>query len=205
VPWAAIYSQWDYDGARRWDAPPDSNTAGAKHAFWELAGSNHGWEWQYLYGDANAEDLTAAGFWDPATCAWSCGPNNPEVPLYMSEKALFVQLKRWIETGQAPTPAPRIPHDPVVPGGSPGFDDKAIYDGLGNAMGGIRYPMVAAPVASFGEGKYTLSGDCPESSPSTKPGWRRCTRPGGTTCSNTTPRPTSSSVRGSSSKMTLRS
>lgn len=165
VPWAAIYSQWEYDGARRWDAPPDSNTADAKHAFWELAGSNHGWEWQYLYGDANAEDLIAAGFWDPATYAWSCGPNNPEVPLYMSEKALFVQLKRWIQTGKAPTQAPRILHEPVVPGDTPRFDDKTIYDGLNNAMGGIRYPMVEAPVASFGEGKYALSGDCPEIEP----------------------------------------
>ena len=160
APWAAINSQWDYDGARRWDAPVDSNTPGAKHAFWELAGSHHGWEWQYLYGDANAEDLLAAGFWDPATYAWSCGPNNPEVPLYMSEKALFKQLQRWIETGKAPSRAPRILHSAVDPGD--GFDDKTIYDGLGNAMGGIRYPMVAAPVAAFGVGQYALTGDCPE-------------------------------------------
>ena len=160
VPWAGINSQWDYDGARRWNAPQDRNTASAKRVFWELAGSHHGWEWQYLYGDANAEDLIAAGFWDPATYAWSCGPNNPEVPLYMSEKALFVQLKRWIETGQSPTRGPRILHEPVDPGD--GFDDKTIYDGLDNAMGGIRYPMVEAPVASFGVGQYALSGDCPE-------------------------------------------
>jgi hypothetical protein len=163
VPWAGINSQWDYDGARRWNAPPDRNTTNSKHAFWELAGSHHGWEWQYLYGDANAEDLIAAGFWDPATYAWSCGRNNPEVPLYMSEKALFVQLKRWIETGQAPTVAPRILHKRVDPGD--GFDDKTIYDGLGNAKGGIRYPMVEAPVASFGIGQYALSGNCPEIAP----------------------------------------
>ena len=29
-------------------------------------------------------------------------------------------------------------------------------------MGGIRYPMVAAPVAAFGVGQYALTGDCPE-------------------------------------------
>jgi hypothetical protein len=33
---------------------------------------------------------------------------------------------------------------------------------LGNALGGIRYPMVAAPVASFGVGHFFLTGDCPE-------------------------------------------
>jgi len=165
IPWAGINSQWDYPGARHWDTPRDRNTAKAKQAFWELAGSNHGWEWQYLYGDANAEDLIAAGFWDPATYDWSCGPNNPEVPLYMSEKALFVQLKRWIQTGKSPTHAPRILHKPVVPDIGTAFEDKTIYDGLGNGMGGIRYPMVAAPVASFGVGQYALSGSCPEIAP----------------------------------------
>jgi hypothetical protein len=159
-PWIGVNSQWDYDGSRRWDAPPDSNSAESKHVFWELAGSNHGWEWQYLYGDANAEDLIAAGFWDPATYDWSCGPNNPEVPFYMSEKAAFKQLQRWIQTGKAPSSAPRILHGPITPGD--GFDDKTIYDALGNAMGGIRYPMVEVPVASFGVGQYTLSGTCPE-------------------------------------------
>jgi hypothetical protein len=160
VPWVGINSQWDYPGARRWDTPTDSNTASSKHAFWELAGSNHGWEWQYLYGDANAADLIAAGFWDPATYDWSCGANNPEVPLHMSEKALFVQLKRWIESGRAPTQAPRILHSPITPGN--GFDDKTTYDGLHNAMGGIRFPMMQVPVASFGVGQYALTGDCPE-------------------------------------------
>jgi len=45
------------------------------------------WEWQYLYGDACAADLLAAGFWDPATYDWHTTVDNPEVPLYMVEKA----------------------------------------------------------------------------------------------------------------------
>ena len=160
VPWAGINSQADYGGATGWDAPADTNTAGKKHAFWELAGSNHGWEWQYLYGDASAEDRVAAGFEDPIFKAWSCGPNNPEVPLYMSEKALFEQLQRWIETGEPPSRAPRIQHSALDP--SDEFADRTTYDGLGNALGGIRYPMVAAPVASFGVGHFFLTGGCPE-------------------------------------------
>jgi hypothetical protein len=67
VPWIGINSGWDYPGVRGWTAPPDSNTPGNKARFWELAGSNHGWEWQYLYGDANKTDLLKAGFYDPAT------------------------------------------------------------------------------------------------------------------------------------------
>ena len=154
VPWLGINSQWDYPGVRGWTAPADSNTFSSKRRFWELAGSNHGWEWQYLYGDANAADLIKAGFWDPATYAWSCTPNNPEVPLYMSEKAAYKQLKRWARGGQAPSRAPRILTGPSE------TIDTTLYDGLGNAMGGIRYPMLEAPVAKYGPGQYALSGDC---------------------------------------------
>jgi hypothetical protein len=154
VPWLGINSQWDYPGVRGWTAPADSDTFSTKRRFWELAGSNHGWEWQYLYGDATAEDLIKAGFWDPATYAWSCTPNNPEVPFYMAEKAAYAQLKRWARGGKAPSRAPRIltgPSDTI---------DTTLYDGLGNAMGGIRFPMLEAPVARYGPGEYALSGDC---------------------------------------------
>ncbi|MFN8196115.1 MAG: alpha/beta hydrolase domain-containing protein [Nocardioidaceae bacterium] len=154
VPWIGINSGWDYPGVRGWTAPPDSNTRTNKVRFWELAGSNHGWEWQYLYGDANATDLLKAGFWDPATYDWSCGPNNPEVPFWMAEKAAYEQLKRWAAGGPPPARAPRIlTHDT-------GTIDTTLYDGLGNAQGGIRFPMVEVPVASFGPGQYALTGDC---------------------------------------------
>ena len=156
VPWLGINSQWDYPGVRGWTAPADSDTFSNKRRFWEVAGSHHGWEWQYLYGDARAEDLIKAGFWDPATYAWSCTPNNPEVPLYMTEKAGYEQLKRWARGGEAPSRAPRILTGPSE------TDDTTLYDGLGNAMGGIRYPMLEAPVARYGEGLYALTGDCTE-------------------------------------------
>lgn len=154
IPWIGINSQWDYPGVRNWTTPADANTATHKARFWELAGSNHGWEWQYLYGDANAEDLIKSGFDDPATYAWSCGVNNPEVPFYMAEKAAYEALKKWISTGKAPARAPRILT------WASGVTDRTLYDPLNNGMGGIRYPMVAVPVASFGAGQYTLSGDC---------------------------------------------
>lgn len=156
VPWMGINSQWDYPGVRGWTAPPDANTARQKVRFWELAGANHGWEWQYLYGDANAEDLLTAGFWDPATYDWTCGPNNPEVPFYLAEKAAYEALKRWAAGGAPPPRAPRIltgPSDTI---------DTTLYDGLGNGMGGLRFPMVEVPVATFGPGQYALTDGCPE-------------------------------------------
>jgi hypothetical protein len=154
VPWIGINSGWDYPGVRGWTAPADSNTADNKVRFWEIAGSNHGWEWQYLYGDASKDDLLKAGFGDPASYDWSCGDNNPEVPFYMAEKAAYEALKKWANGGAAPPRAPRIlTHASTT-------IDTTLYDGLGNAMGGIRFPMVEAPVASFGPGQYALTGDC---------------------------------------------
>jgi hypothetical protein len=122
--------------------------------FWQLASSNHGWEWQYLYGDADKEDLLKAGFYDPATYDWSCGANNAEVPFYMAEKAAYEELKTWAAGGKAPARAPRILTHAT------GTTDTTLYDGLGNAMGGLRLPMVQVPVAKFGAGQYALSGDC---------------------------------------------
>lgn len=156
VPLMMLQSQWDYWPIRGYERKPDSNTKTDMSRTWELAGAHHGWEWQYLYGDANAADLIKAGFWDPASYAWSCGPNNPEVPLYMAEKAAYAHLDRWAQTNGriAPPTAEPIRND----GGE-------VFDQYGNVEGGLRLPMLQAPVASYGVGKYALSGDCPEIQP----------------------------------------
>lgn len=159
VPFAAINSQWDYSAARGFPAPESFNTRDHKAVFWELAGCNHGWEWQYLYGDACAADLLKAGFWDPATYNWSTTPNNPEVPLYMAEKALYRDLLQWIKAPRKAPPVPKtiesVPNDPSVGFGI--YRDAAVYDEYGNAKGGLRFPMITVPVASYGEGRYVLT------------------------------------------------
>jgi hypothetical protein len=158
VPFAAINSQWDYSAARGFPLPDSFNTKGHKAVFWDLAGCNHGWEWQYLYGDACAADLLKAGFWDPATYDWKTTPNNPEVPLYMAEKALYRDLLHWIKSRIAP-PVPNhiesVANDPAVGFGE--YRDAAVYDARGTAKGGLRFPMISVPVASYGEGRYTLT------------------------------------------------
>jgi hypothetical protein len=154
APWLGINSGWDYPGVREWTTPPDTDTPTSRKAFWELAGSNHGWEWQYDYGDAAKKDLLKAGFYDPATYAWSCTPNNPEVPFQMAEKAAYEHLQRWAAGGAAPPWAPRIKTRETKK------VDTTSYDRFGNARGGLRFPMVDVPIASFGPGQYALSGDC---------------------------------------------
>ena len=159
VPFAAVNSQWDYSAARGFESPKSYNTRKHKAVFWELAGSNHGWAWQYLYGDACAADLLKAGFWDPATYNWSTTPNNPEVPLFMAEKALYRDLLKWIKAPRKAPPVPRtiesVPNDPSIGYGE--YRDAAVYDEYGNAKGGLRFPMIKVPVASYGEGRYILT------------------------------------------------
>jgi hypothetical protein len=74
--------------------------------------------------------------------------------------------------------------------------------GLGNAMGGIRYPMGQEPIASFGVGKSVFSGDCPEIVPFAQATLQAITRRGRATCSSTTPRRTCRTSRDSSSRRT---
>jgi Alpha/beta hydrolase domain len=166
VPWMEINSQWDYPAARGYGPYRNSNSAHNKARFWELAGANHGWAWQYKYGDASEADLAKAGFDVPSSYDWQCTVNNPEVPLYMAEKAAYEALDTWVRNGTAPSIAPPIVTKPIDPSIAQGtFRDAPYYDAFGNAMGGLRLPMVAVPVASFGPGQYALSGSCPQIAP----------------------------------------
>ncbi len=116
IPWLSINSQWDYAAARGFAQPKNYNTKTHKARFWDLAGCNHGWEWQYLYGDACAADLIKMGFWDPASYAWHTTPNNPEVPLYMAEKAGFEALRQvgqWRRRAADPAAHPEQAERPV--------------------------------------------------------------------------------------------
>lgn len=153
VPLAMINSQWDFFPARGGRRKPDANTRTDKSVTWELAGAHHGWRWQYLYSDADHDDLAKAGLVSAEWTAWNCTPERPEVPLYMAEKALYEHLVRWVEHGVAPPAAEPIRLT---------ADGRVAYDDYGTALGGLRLPMIAVPVASYGEGLAVLSPDCAE-------------------------------------------
>jgi hypothetical protein len=156
VPLVMINSQWDFFGnaasAFGYAPPkPDSNTRTDKTRQWELASSNHGWTWQYQYGDINATDLAQAGF--PPSAIWFCPADRPEVPLYMAEKALYEGLIDWTEHGRPPPSAPRITLD---------ANNQVVYDQYQNAQGGLRLPMAVAPIDSYGVGRFFLTAGCPQ-------------------------------------------
>src|SRR5206468_477626 len=103
----------------------DSAGAEDKFALWEVAGACHGWAWQYDYGDASAADLAKAGF---GREQFACGPLQPEINLYMVEKAAYALLDRWVTEGTPPPSAPYIETK----------DGEPVRDEHGNVRGGLR-------------------------------------------------------------------
>jgi len=158
APLMLINSQWDFFPYRKHHAKPDGDSDTDRSRTWELAGSNHGWRWQYLYGDADHKDLAKGDLLGGSEwVAWSCPADRPEVPLYMAEKAMYEHLIDWVEHGTTPPKAEPI----ALKSGT--FDVD--YDADGTAKGGLRLPMVAVPINSYGEGRPTLSDGCTELAP----------------------------------------
>lgn len=67
----------------------------------------------------------------------------------MAEKAMYLHLDRWVRTGEAPPHAP----DPLVENG------EYVRDADGNTLGGLRFPELQAPVATY-TGVIVPSLDC---------------------------------------------
>jgi len=66
-------------------------------------------------------------------------PPLSDVPGHFVQEALYDAMKRWIEQGIAPPHAPRLQHEGTPP--------QIVRDRYGIAVGGIRLPQVAVPVA----------------------------------------------------------
>jgi hypothetical protein len=95
---------------------------------WEMAGTSHAD--RYTVGAAMADMI-------PSPKPINAGPAH-----YLLASALR-HLTRWVADGDPPAMAPRIEID---------ADGSVVRDGHGNALGGIRTPLVDVPTA-------TLSGD----------------------------------------------
>lgn len=157
VPLMVVHSEWDFPLSRGSpnDYPPpkrkpNANTEADKFMMWELAGASHGWTWQYNFSDAAREDVSAAGF---ETHDFVCAQNQPEINLYMVVKAAYVLLDRWVSTGISPPSAEYIQMDvPVNP-------QQPLRDEHGNAVGGLRMPEIAVPIARY-KGVYAPDPDC---------------------------------------------
>lgn len=157
VPLMVVHSEWDFP-LSKWppynfpasNRRPNANSATDKFMMWELAGASHGWTWQYDFSDAAREDVTAAGF---ESYDFVCAGNQPEIQLYMVEKAAYELLDRWALTGAAPPSAAHLQTE------GPADDPRISLDEYGNALGGLRLPEMSVPIARY-HGVYAPAPDC---------------------------------------------
>jgi len=114
------------------------------HAFlrtWQVAGAAHG-------GRDLIEPLDALLTRDSPERVFpdSCQrPKLSDVPIHYVLDAGFDAMKRWIERG---TPPPTSAAITLVPPGAPPESLHIARDTYGNALGGIRLPHVAVPIAT---------------------------------------------------------
>ncbi|MCU1602249.1 MAG: hypothetical protein JWO22_2958 [Frankiales bacterium] len=150
-PVLRVLSEDEVDGS---SASPDART----YRQWEVAGSAHGNKDDFTYIGAQERRDLGVDLVDPLA-----GDNGPfgtssclinRFPADQSYDGALAALLRWIRTGTAPAPQPRI----RVTGGA------IVRDRDGNALGGIRYPAMAVPRAA-----YNRTGDCVQLDGRTEP------------------------------------
>jgi hypothetical protein len=118
---------------------------------WETAGTAHDDTYGLLYsrndtGDGTADTSAFASMLnppkDPIPGIVDCeAPINAGSHTYELRAAVH-QVNAWITTGHAPPQSPRLEMNPSNP-------HAFLHDANGNALGGIRSPQVAAPVAKL--------------------------------------------------------
>lgn len=144
-----LNSQSEHNGT---GSPPDSGL----FRLWEVAGPAHTTNEYHEYvfstyaysqsnGAVNPYDAEHAGAWGyqgfgntPAPSYGRCLTYNYYTVSYAWSAAL-VALDDWVRSGTAPAPMPRVER----------VDGTLQYDEHGNLAGGIRSPLLAAPIASY--------------------------------------------------------
>ncbi|MCU1343835.1 MAG: putative signal peptide-containing protein [Acidimicrobiia bacterium] len=123
---------------------PDSAT----FRLWEYAGLNHSGG---LPGAARISAYEQREFGAPLALPACTQAISPLDAINMTTAASLTALDKWIRTGQPPASLPRIEVT-----GTPAAPKR---DSLGMAIGGIRIPPVAAPIAVYGAPNTGKPGD----------------------------------------------
>lgn len=133
----------------------DSDAAIGKFRHYEVAGTAHVFSnWEFANSATPPTDppiAVASG--QPHIDAKACMARFPQgheandLPLSLITMQAFSNLYAWVEHGTAPPRAPRLEIDE---------HGQARLDEAGNAVGGVRLPQMAVPVAAYGVG----AGDC---------------------------------------------
>ena len=121
------------------DAPshfPARTPDGPRYRLWEMAGTAHQNAWADAYFGAEIKrDLGGSGL-------GGCDRPVNDLPTQHVADAAIHALNIWVKDGKAPPTAP-----PIAISGSPAAIER---DAAGNALGGLRLPGLAVPVARYG-------------------------------------------------------
>jgi hypothetical protein len=136
----------------------------ANYRLWQVAGTSHNDTWgnnYWLLTQMPRDWLGLPVGWNekrngrygehagPGLCDLRLSRTN-QFPQRYSFAAALAHLERWVRGEGAPPPMPRLQLDAT---------GKPVRDAYGNAVGGIRYPFVDVPVATYsGEGGCPLTG-----------------------------------------------
>ncbi len=143
-------------------AQPEDTSSGPKFRLWQVAGASHVDHWLKSFWDAQkarddnhtppvkggSESLAArAGTYgesDVQTGAVCLAEGNT-FPRRFAARAALTQLDRWVRTGQPANVEPLIEFSAPAWATGP----TIARDSYGNTKGGMRYPPVDVPVATY--------------------------------------------------------
>jgi hypothetical protein len=129
---------------------------GTHYRMWQVAGAAHNDSWSndyWLNGQLPRDWALQQPAWDEETSGSYSGGNVngcSTFPQRYTWAAAFVALDQWLRTDTPPPFMPRIEHT---------SDGAIARDEHGNALGGVRTPVVDVPIATYlGDSGCFLSG-----------------------------------------------
>jgi hypothetical protein len=164
------------ESAVRWTPTPDA----ANHVTWEVTGAAHVDRWEIAHINfpstpphpllTKAEELALIAKHDnygqlPDAGASTCSPSPSTGSLYprrFTLDAAVADLRTWVQTGRRAPAAPRVQRVSTLPS-SPTM--QLVRDGDGNAIGGLRSPIIDVPVAGYDGNACIASGTTTQFSP----------------------------------------
>ena len=139
APVVTAMTQTDFARARALELRrPDGDEPQDSFRLYEIAGAAH--SGPFPAGQPSDMDLKIAGLSSPNS-AEACLETQSNFPLGYAFNALWMQLEDLLVRGQAMQQAAPISVDP---------HGKILLDAKGNAVGGVRLPQLAVPLAVYG-------------------------------------------------------
>jgi hypothetical protein len=148
VPVIVIKPQNDVPSTRR----PDSDGPDDMFRLYEIPGASHSDRWPYRFLPVNADlrktvDLphdvdrgVVTDLWPYARGCDVAGITMNDFPIGYLINGALANLDTWLRSGLPPPRAERIATKP---------DGEIVTDQYGNAVGGVRTPMLDVPIATY--------------------------------------------------------